>query len=218
MAEIVAASGISQLPDLRSDHVNQFNCLPKKPADFEVIAENADAHEDSNGVAQRSATDAIGTSNPGQRPKSLQVIECTRWTIDHQHAGDSRRPYSRKPGCGRCGSRDILKITVVNRYQDSAPAVAFIKNFSLKKGAIASSVGHDSHNIIAVGCDDESICRAVNLVIAARGGLSAVGGSVKPPVAAATHRRSDDRHRRLCCGRNLHGHRPFCERPNWAVR
>jgi adenine deaminase len=48
----------------------------------------------------------------------------------------------------------------------------------LKKGAIASSVGHDSHNIIAVGCDDESICQAVNLVIAARGGLSAVGGSV----------------------------------------
>jgi adenine deaminase len=174
--EIVAESGISQLPDLRSDHVNQFNCLPKKPADFEVIAENADAHEDSNGVAQRSATDAIGTSNPGQRPKSLQVIEC----LDGQLITNNLLipPSIVKNRVVADVSRDILKITVVNRYQDSAPALAFIKNFSLKKGAIASSVGHDSHNIIAVGCDDESICQAVNLVIAARGGLSAVGGSV----------------------------------------
>ncbi len=71
---------------------------------------------------------------------------------------------------------DILKITVVNRYQDAAPAVAFIKNFGLKSGAIASSVGHDSHNIIAVGVEDESICRAVNLLIEAKGGISAVSG------------------------------------------
>ena len=69
---------------------------------------------------------------------------------------------------------DILKITVVNRYQDAPPAVAFIKNFGLKTGAIASSVGHDSHNIIAVGIDDESICKAVNLIIEAKGGVSAV--------------------------------------------
>lgn len=69
---------------------------------------------------------------------------------------------------------DILKITVVNRYQDSPPAVAFIKNFGLKSGAIASSVGHDSHNIIAVGVDDDSICEAVNLIIEARGGISAI--------------------------------------------
>jgi len=69
---------------------------------------------------------------------------------------------------------DILKITVVNRYQNAAPAVAFIKNFGLKSGAIASSVGHDSHNIIAVGIDDNSICKAVNLIIKAKGGVSAV--------------------------------------------
>ncbi len=69
---------------------------------------------------------------------------------------------------------DILKITVVNRYQDAPPAVAFIKNFGIKTGAIASSVGHDSHNIIAVGIDDESICKAVNLIIKAKGGVSAV--------------------------------------------
>ena len=70
--------------------------------------------------------------------------------------------------------RDILKIAVVNRYQDNAPAMGFIKNFGLKRGAIASSVTHDSHNIIAVGTSDAEICRAVNLIIQAGGGLAAV--------------------------------------------
>jgi adenine deaminase len=71
---------------------------------------------------------------------------------------------------------DILKIVVVNRYQPAKPAVAFIKNFNLKSGAIASSVAHDSHNIICVGVDDVSISRAVNLIIESNGGVSAVTG------------------------------------------
>jgi adenine deaminase len=70
--------------------------------------------------------------------------------------------------------RDILKIAVVNRYTDAVTALAFIKNFGLKQGAIASSVAHDSHNIVAVGVDDESLCRAVNLVIEQQGGISCV--------------------------------------------
>lgn len=69
---------------------------------------------------------------------------------------------------------DNLKMTVVNRYQNQTPAIAFINNFNLKKGAIASCVGHDSHNIIAVGTDDELLCRAVNLIIENHGGISAV--------------------------------------------
>jgi len=70
---------------------------------------------------------------------------------------------------------DILKIVVINRYQPMiAPAISFIKNFKLRNGALASSVAHDSHNIVAVGTDDASICRAVNLVIQAEGGISAV--------------------------------------------
>lgn len=73
--------------------------------------------------------------------------------------------------------KDILKMTVVNRYQNQKPAIAFIKNFGLKKGAIASSVGHDSHNIIAVGVSDEAICRAVNLLIETKGGICAVSDS-----------------------------------------
>jgi len=70
---------------------------------------------------------------------------------------------------------DILKMVVVNRYHDAPIAISFVKNFGLKQGAIASSVAHDSHNIIAVGVDDETICDAVNLVIKATGGVVAVG-------------------------------------------
>jgi adenine deaminase len=70
--------------------------------------------------------------------------------------------------------QDILKIAVVNRYQDAPVALAFIKNFGLKKGAIASSVAHDSHNIVVVGADDASIARAVNLLIENKGGVSCV--------------------------------------------
>ena len=69
---------------------------------------------------------------------------------------------------------DVLKMTVVNRYKNVAPAIAFIKNFGLKEGAIASSVGHDSHNIIAVGVSDAMLCKAVNLLIANKGGVCAV--------------------------------------------
>lgn len=73
--------------------------------------------------------------------------------------------------------RDLLKLAVVNRYAPQAPvALGFIRGFGLRRGALASSVAHDSHNIVAVGVDDESLAAAVNLVIAARGGLSAVDG------------------------------------------
>jgi len=71
---------------------------------------------------------------------------------------------------------DILKMVVVNRYKNAPIAKTFIKNFGLKKGAIASSVAHDSHNIVAVGVDDESICTAINLVIENKGGVSCIGG------------------------------------------
>lgn len=83
--------------------------------------------------------------------------------------------------------KDILKMTVVNRYQNQKPSIAFIKNFGLKEGAIASSVGHDSHNIIAVGVSDEAICKAVNLIIENKGGICAISNSeekiVSLPVA-----------------------------------
>jgi len=79
--------------------------------------------------------------------------------------------------------KDVLKMTVVNRYQNQKPAIAFIKNFGLKEGAIASSVGHDSHNIIAVGVSDEAICKAVNLLIENKGGICAVSNTSSHVVA-----------------------------------
>ena len=71
---------------------------------------------------------------------------------------------------------DILKVAVINRYYDAPVAVAFIKNFGLKEGALASSVAHDSHNIIVVGADDESMSKAANAIIQERGGLSVTDG------------------------------------------
>jgi adenine deaminase len=78
---------------------------------------------------------------------------------------------------------DILKMVVVNRYHDAPIAISFVKNFGLKEGAIASSVAHDSHNIIAVGVDDKSICEAVNLVINETGGVVALGNGKKEVLA-----------------------------------
>lgn len=69
---------------------------------------------------------------------------------------------------------DILKIAVVNRYADVKPAVSFIKNFGIKEGAFASSVAHDSHNIIAIGTTDEELCEAVNTLIETRGGITVI--------------------------------------------
>lgn len=71
-------------------------------------------------------------------------------------------------------SRDILKITVVNRYEDAPPAVGFIKNFGLKSGAIGSSIAHDSHNIVAVGVTDHDLAKIVNSITEEKGGIGIV--------------------------------------------
>jgi adenine deaminase len=71
-------------------------------------------------------------------------------------------------------ANDVLKMVVYNRYKTAAPSIAFIKNFGFTHGAIASTVAHDSHNIIAVGVDDESIMTAINSVIQEKGGVSCV--------------------------------------------
>ncbi|HEX9956381.1 MAG TPA: adenine deaminase C-terminal domain-containing protein, partial [Fibrella sp.] len=145
--ETVAKDGQTLLPDLRSEHVNQFNCRPKEPADFWL-----QAHRPYGSIRVIEAIDGQLITN------ELQLegrAEKGAWVADPD--------------------RDILKIVVVNRYTDAPVSVGFIKNFGLTQGAIASSVGHDSHNITAVGCDDDSLCQAVNAVIQARGGLSAVG-------------------------------------------
>ncbi len=82
---------------------------------------------------------------------------------------------------------DILKIVVKERYNDKPPAVGFIRGFGIKSGAMASSVAHDSHNIIAVGTNDRDIVAAINLIVDAGGGMSVVSDDgaeiLKLPVA-----------------------------------
>ena len=78
---------------------------------------------------------------------------------------------------------DILKIVVINRYQPSKPAIGFIKNFGLKSCAIASTVANDSHNIIAVGDDDDLLAKAINQLVKSKGGLSAVSNTESKHIA-----------------------------------
>ncbi|WP_080054882.1 adenine deaminase [Spirosoma aerolatum] len=166
--EVVAENGQSNIPDLRSEHVNQFNCLPKKPDEFVV----ASLRQQERG--RELETERLPNPMVGERPERgvIRVIEA----LDGQLITNELHLFPKldRDQIVSDVERDVLKLVVVNRYQDAPPSIAFIKNFGLKHGAIASSVGHDSHNITAIGCDDESICKAVNLVIEAKGGLSAV--------------------------------------------
>ena len=149
--EVVAKNSVSLLPDLRSGHINQFRCEIKKPEDFQCPQDLSSS--------QIRVIEAL----EGQLITNVlleQMLVKNGLIISDPE-------------------RDILKLTVVNRYQDSEPSIAFIKNFGLKAGAIASSVAHDSHNIIAVGVDDESMSEAVNLIINAKGGIAAVGQGEK---------------------------------------
>lgn len=141
--ELVAENGKSKIESGKSKLINNFSCSEKEITDFEVKW---------NGE------------------KELFVIEA----LDGQLITNkiSRAPTVLNNAIISDPDKDILKIVVVNRYKDTSVAKAFIKNFGLKQGALASSVAHDSHNIVAVGVDDESICKAVNIIIQNKGGVS----------------------------------------------
>ncbi len=164
--ELVAENGkslIRSMPGVQSlKPVNSFSCTKKKREDFVVQGRIANKVADSNWIVEY-----------GPKNRKLTVIEAldghlitNKLLADIEEGEEVLFPNV---------DDDILKIVVVNRYKDAPIAKAFIKNFGLKKGAIASSVAHDSHNIVAVGVDDESLCRAVNLVIEKKGGISCVG-------------------------------------------
>jgi adenine deaminase len=144
--------------------------------DFEVIRTVIDGMTVSeNGKSLISSIDVEIPNNFHTKPKrsdmfSIEPCEHTEviQAIDHELMTQEEiidDPEEKE---------EILKITVVNRYENVAPAVAFVDGFGLKRGAIASSVAHDSHNIIAVGCSDELIAKAVNAVIEKQGGICAV--------------------------------------------
>jgi len=144
--QLVAEDGKSKIKSQKTGLINNFSCDKKQPSDFEIPF-----------ITDHS-------------PLTIPVIEA----LDGQLI-TNRLSSLPKVADGNIVSdteRDILKIVVVNRYTNAPAATAFIKNFGLKQGALASSVAHDSHNIVAVGVDDESICGAVNLVIEHKGGVS----------------------------------------------
>ena len=106
-----------------------------------------------------------------EKMKVIQVFDGELFTKKIFHKVQKELPV------GSDISADILKLVVVNRYQPTKPSVAFVRGFDLKHGALVSSVAHDSHHIIAVGCDDVSIIQAINHVINIKGGLAASNGN-----------------------------------------
>lgn len=149
--ELVAEDGKSLLPDVSVTTINQFRATLQQPLNFRTpIAEQGGTH-------------------------NIRVIEA----LDGQLiTNGTEKEIALINGCFLPDTeQDLLKIGVLNRYQENTlPSTAVVQNFGLKKGAIASSVAHDSHNIVFVGCDDNAICEAVNALIKAKGGISVFDG------------------------------------------
>lgn len=144
---IVAVSGKSLILRVEAEIVNNFNTTKKKPEDFAITAP-------VNSV----------------QPIQIRVIEALEGQLI---TNELHMPAKIENGNLVSDTAiDMLKLAVVERYTNSKPAVAFIKNFGFKKGAIASCVAHDSHNIIGVGVTDDDLCNAVNAVIDSKGGVS----------------------------------------------
>jgi adenine deaminase len=142
---LVAENGKTFIESIAIHPINKFECKEKQVADFALPAK-----ENQTEIFVIEALEGQLITNKLIKPATIK---------DGLVVPDIEN--------------DILKVVVVNRYHDARIAVSFIKNIGLKHGAIASSVAHDSHNIVAVGIDDESICEAVNLVIKEKGGVSA---------------------------------------------
>jgi len=145
--ELVFDKGESLIKQVPFKNLNNFNCNKKETLDFRL---------------ESSA-------------KQIRVIEALEGQLVTNELIEEAKIENENLVSNI--EKDILKMTVVNRYQNQKPAIAFIKNFGLNEGAIASSVGHDSHNIIAVGVSDKAICKAVNLIIENKGGICAVSNS-----------------------------------------
>jgi adenine deaminase len=160
--KLVAENGKTLLESTEVEIVNYFNASFKTPDDFAVHLPISYSHTPSQ---QSHLPEA----------QKIRVIKALDGQLITESFWAEAKGYQ-----GRAiadPDRDILKFTVINRYEEASPATAFIHGFGLKKGAIASSVGHDSHNILAVGTDDRLLCQAVNLIIDHKGGIAAVSGA-----------------------------------------
>ncbi len=146
---VVAQDGRTNIPFHHSEIVNNFSTHAKSPEQFKIAST-------TKKVAVIEALDGQLITN-----KIIADVKYEHGYCEVDHA------------------QDILKIAVVNRYNNAEPAVGFIKNFGLTHGAIASTVAHDSHNIIAVGTSDEEICKAINLLIDCKGGIVALSSTME---------------------------------------
>jgi len=156
------------------DNLNDFNVL-QTYVKGRLVAENGVSlmHRRKEEACNNFHAEPIKTEDLRMEPqdKRIKVIACmdgslitntivaTPKVVDGNMVSDT--------------TRDILKMVVLNRYTPTKPAVGFINNIGLKRGAIATSVAHDSHNIVAVGCSDEEIARAINLLVITKGGMVA---------------------------------------------
>jgi adenine deaminase len=159
--ELVAENGESKITTTKSKVINNFSCSRKEIVDFEIKGMS---------VYEKMVSNWLHTGGP--ESLRVPVIEALDGQLitNRVEAAIEYDEEILRPDI----QNDILKIVVVNRYNDAPIAKSFIKNFGLKQGALASTVAHDSHNIVAVGADDESIREAVNLLIDSKGGVSCV--------------------------------------------
>ena len=146
-SQLVASNGSTNIVAKQAGIINNFNCEPTTAAQFEILT-----------TYYQGVTVPVIIANNEQLITGHTHLPKTQLL---QHNALVSNP-----------NIDVLKLVVINRYKPAPIAIAFIQNFGIKKGAIASTVAHDSHNIIAVGVCDNSISAAVNLVIANQGGLS----------------------------------------------
>ena len=164
--ELVAENGKSFVKHVAFETPNSFNITSKAISDFATPVRYGSGK----------------VSGSGSKIRVIEALEGQLITNEIHH-----KPLIVDGQLVSDTENDILKMAVVNRYQNTTrgeaelseakPAIAFIKNFGLKKGAIASSVAHDCHNIVVVGTSDIEICNAVNLIIENKGGVCAVNGS-----------------------------------------
>jgi adenine deaminase len=149
--QLVAQNGHSLIEPVQATAINQFNAHPIALSDLQLPA-------------------ATYPSKDGMVPVihaiDGQLITNLVWT----------NPSIKDNAIVADIEKDVLKVVVYNRYHAAKPKIGLIQSFGFKSGAIASTVAHDSHNIIAVGVDDESILKAINLVVHEKGGISCVQG------------------------------------------
>lgn len=146
--ELVAENAKSLLPNVQVHTINNFVAEKVTADDFKVIDEDKDVNIIGVINGELLTEKMIG------RPKSYNLSDTSQNVL----VSDVEN--------------DILKIAVINRYEKKKPAIGFIKNFGLKHGALASSVAHDSHNIIVIGCSDEDMMMAANMIIENKGGFA----------------------------------------------